>query len=54
MPIERGIDKNGPFYKIHNVNNKYYYISKNKLSREKAYNKALTQLKAIQINKRYR
>lgn len=51
MPIIRGKDSKGPYYMVENFNNRYYYTSGDKSSREEAYNKALRQLQAYQANK---
>lgn len=47
MPIHRGKDKNGPFYQWGSTGKRYYYVSGDKESREKALSKARRQEKAI-------
>jgi hypothetical protein len=46
MPIRRGHDDLGPYYRW-GSQKKYYYIAGNKKSRESAYRKAVRQAQAI-------
>jgi hypothetical protein len=46
MPIRHRIDKNGPFYQWGHQT-KYYYNIHSKRSKDKAYDRALTQARAI-------
>jgi len=48
MPVRRGKDSKGPFYRWGFSGKKYYYLSGNKRSREVAFRKAFIQGKAIQ------
>lgn len=50
MPVERGRDSKGSFYRWGATKHKYYYKTKNKQSREIAKNKAKKQGKAIKIS----
>jgi hypothetical protein len=50
MPINRGIDSNGPFYRW-GFQKKYYYIINDPISRNKAKRKAIRQMIAIILNK---
>ncbi len=50
MPVHRGKDSNGPYYQYGHAK-KYYYTSNNKMSREKAKNKAKEQGRAIEYRK---
>jgi len=44
MPVVRGRDRNGAFYRWgHSTGHKYYYIPGNIRSRETAYSKAVKQ-----------
>lgn len=47
MPIHRGTDSKGPFYRWGETGKKYYYISGSKRSRDLAYKKAHKQAVAI-------
>jgi hypothetical protein len=47
MPVNRGVDSKGPFYRWGSVNKKYYYEAGNKKSREMAYDKTMKQARAI-------
>ncbi len=47
MPIHRGKDKNGPFYRWGESGKKYYYKPNNVESREAAHKKAWAQARAI-------
>ena len=50
MPVERGKDTQGPFYRWGKSGKKYYYKANNKKSREVAHNKARRQGVAIKIS----
>lgn len=50
MPVQRGINKQGSFYRWGNHGKKYYYIVGSKLSRKIAKNKALRQGRAIKAS----
>lgn len=50
MPIHRGKDSKGPYYQYGETGKKYHYISNDKLSRDKAYEKALKQTQAIKAS----
>jgi len=47
MPVQRGKDSKGPFYRWGNSGHKYHYKSGSKRSRELAHNKAAKQGRAI-------
>lgn len=47
MPVRRGKDSKGTYYKWGDSGKKYYYETGNKKSREKAKEKARTQARAI-------
>lgn len=47
MPVNNGKDSKGPFYRWGETGHKYYYIPKDKISREMAKNKAALQGRAI-------
>lgn len=47
MPIKRGIDKFGSFYRYGFMGKKYYYLSNDKRSRDMAKRKAQAQERAI-------
>lgn len=47
MPINRGRDKDGPYYRWGDSGKKYYYKSGDVKSREKARGKAVKQAQAI-------
>jgi hypothetical protein len=47
MPVERGKDKDGPFYRWGKHGARYHYKSGNKKSRELAHDKAAKQGRAI-------
>lgn len=47
MPIHRSKDVNGCFYQWGNTGKKYYYTAGNKQERDKAYEKARKQERAI-------
>ena len=47
MPIERGHDIQGPYYRWGSTGKKYHYTAKNSLSRTRAKNYALRQGRAI-------
>ena len=51
MPVNRGNDTNGPYYRWGNNGKKYYYVANNKQSRELARKKCLKQGAAIEISK---
>jgi hypothetical protein len=51
MPVQRGRDINGGFYRWGNHGAKYYYISRSKKSRQAAFEKAALQGRAIQWRK---
>jgi hypothetical protein len=51
MPIQRRIDRNGPYYQWGNQK-KYYYISGNMKSRHSAFSKAVMQGIAIQSQRK--
>jgi hypothetical protein len=51
MPINRGKDSKGPYYRWGKSGKKYHYKSGNKESRLRAYNKAKRQMMAIFSNK---
>ena len=45
MPILRGHDSKGPYYKVYRTKTKYYYLPNNEISRKTlAKEKAVTQL----------
>jgi len=50
MPIHRGRDTKGPFYQW-GEEKKYYYVANDVKSRDKAYQRALTQARAIEASK---
>lgn len=50
MPVNRGKDKDGPYYRWGEHGKKYHYISGNKRSRSIAREKALKQGKAIKAS----
>ena len=50
MPVERGIDSNGPFYRWGKKGKIYHYSSGSKRSRELAHSKAAKQGRAIKAN----
>jgi hypothetical protein len=50
MPVKKGKDKNGSFYRWGHQK-KYYYVTNNKASRDKAYLKAQRQGRAIKAQK---
>lgn len=47
MPVQRGTDSKGPFYRWGNSGKKYRYTAGNKSSRSRAYNRAAKQGRAI-------
>jgi len=51
MPIKRGQNKYGNYYKYGKQGKKYYYQASNKISRNTAKNKAKRQGKAIETSK---
>lgn len=51
MPVERGRDTTGPFYRWGKHGKKYYYRSSDHLSREMARALAVKQGQAIQVSK---
>ena len=51
MPIKRGTDTKGSFYKYGDSGKKYYYESGNKQSRDLAHKKASKQGVAIEISR---
>ena len=51
MPVERGRDTNGCFFRYGKSGKKYYYIAGNERSRNIAKNKAKKQGVAIAISK---
>ncbi len=52
MPVHRGKDKKGYYYRWgYHRTKKYYYVTNNKASREKAYIKAKKQGLAIKVQK---
>lgn len=53
MPVERGRDKDGTFYRWGKSGKKYYYTPNNKQSREQAKTKALRQGRAIKASQHY-
>jgi hypothetical protein len=53
MPVQRGRDSQGPYYKWGNRGHHYYYLAGNKRSRERAYNRALKQGRAILVRRNY-
>ena len=53
MPIQRSKDTKGPFYRWGTTGHRYYYISNNKTSRDKAYEKARKQGIAIKISQNF-
>ena len=50
MPVQRGKDIKGPFYRWGDHGKKYYYVAGNARSRGYAYDKALTQGRAIKAS----
>lgn len=46
MPIERGKDKDGPYYQWGERGKRYHYTANDKPSREKAREKAVKQAQA--------
>lgn len=50
MPIRRGKDSNGPFFKYGSSGKKYYYKSGDKSSMERAKAKAGKQAQAIKAS----
>lgn len=52
MPINRGKDKRGPFYRFGRSGKKYHYTPGNKRSRATAKSKAKRQAKAIKARSR--
>lgn len=46
MPINRGVDGNGPYYRW-GTRKKYYYKSGDSVSRKRAYDLAVRQAQAI-------
>lgn len=52
MPLKRGVDQYGSYYKYGSTGKKYYYLVHSKHSRKIAYNKAKRQGVAIRINKK--
>lgn len=51
MPVQRGKDSNGPYYKWGQNGKRYYYSSGNTSSRTRAHHKAEKQGRAIQFRK---
>lgn len=51
MPVINGKDKQGSFYRWGDSGHKYYYITKDKLSREAAKDKAALQGRAIMFSR---
>lgn len=54
MPVQRGRDSQGSFYRWGNSGKKYYYIPGSKRSRELAKQKALKQGRAIHARRHQR
>ena len=50
MPILRGHDSKGPYYKVYRTKIKYHYLSNNEISRKIAHTKARKMLAAIKIS----
>lgn len=50
MPVQRGSDSNGPYYRWGDSGKKYYYTSNSVTSRENAKDKARRQGAAIKIS----
>jgi hypothetical protein len=50
MPIKRGTDSKGPFFRYGLSGKKYYYTPGDKESRDKARNKAGKQAQAIKAS----
>ena len=50
MPIRKGTDSKGPFFRYGSSGKKYYYTPGDKPSREKARNKAGKQAQAIKAS----
>lgn len=53
MPVKRGTDSRGSFYRWGEMGKKYYYVSGSARSRNLARSKARKQGIAIQINRGY-
>lgn len=51
MPVQRGKDSKGPYYRWGKNGKKYHYTSGNKSSRDRAKKKAWIQGKAIHARK---
>jgi len=47
MPVKRGKDSKGPYYRWGNSGKKYHYTANNKSSRTRAHNNAARQGRAI-------
>lgn len=54
MPVERGKDSKGAYYRWGDKGKKYYYQAGNVLSRTRSYQQALKQGRAIAVSKRSR
>jgi len=52
MPIQRGHDGNGPFYRYGLTGKRYYYESSNATSRARARARAALQGRAIEARRR--
>ena len=50
MPILRGHDSKGPYYKVYRTKTKYHYLPNNEISRKIAHTKARKMLAAIKIS----
>jgi len=51
MPLQRGKDSEGSYYRWGATGKKYHYVAGNKASRERAQVKAMTQARAIEASK---
>ena len=54
MPVQRGKDSKGPFYRWGNSGAKYHYKSGNERSRKIAHDKAAKQGRAIKRSQPFR
>jgi hypothetical protein len=51
MPVERGVDSDGPYYRWGTSGHKYHYTANNASSRTRAKDKAALQGRAIEWRK---